>query len=103
MAAAKLRGGQGERQAGRCTGCRKGDRRGFKSEAERAAERERPSERRRQTARDCLWLTKTKMKPERERREDKCLNWQLIPQILEGFSEIESNVGFSLGCLIDDQ
>lgn len=32
-----------------------------------------------------------------------CLNWQLILQILEGFQEIDSNAGFSLGWLICDQ
>lgn len=36
-------------------------------------------------------------------REDNCLNWQLILQILEGFPEIKSNAGFSLGWLIYDQ
>lgn len=32
-----------------------------------------------------LWLTEMKTEWEKERREDKYLNWQLIPQIFEGF------------------
>lgn len=43
------------------------------------------------------------MEWEKESREDKCLNWQLISKILEGFGEIESNAGFSLGWVIYDR
>lgn len=99
----KAQGREAREQEGRCRGWREADRGIILNQRQRDTPWERCSERQRQALRGTLWLTETKMEWEKERRADKCLNCQLIPQILEGFWEIESNAGFSLAWLIYDQ
>lgn len=57
----------------------------FESETESYSERKTLAEAETVIEKGTPWLTETKTEWEKERREDKCLNWQLIPQILAGF------------------
>lgn len=81
----ETQGREGGRWEGRHRGSRKEDRGIILNQRWRDTQKERLIEAERVIEKGVPWLTETKAEWEKGRREDKCLNWQLILQILEGF------------------